>query len=354
MFMYKDDAKDEVRPVKTEMSGSSVESRTYVPRQLPRGDLSATFATSRTHPPAYTKMPRNNSPALLHNRIKRIRSSTQSNEAALLHNRKKRVRSSTQSNEAARFHNRKKVRSSTYNEATVLHNRENSVYGFTQSKETNKFRITRELSPVPNSRTNPVHSSTENATANLCSRTDTVLSLTSKEAENVHITRELSPISRTEDSAYTSTASEADLLRQRMDIFVSSSTAKEADKFTASREESPASRMRTKASDTALARRKTNVATDKVEQNPQIQNRFMKMEDSDNNFRHEGPSGTKLTIMLIIKEGGCITNSVPPVEDDVKISAARSIAGKHKVSISAARCPPSHTSPAAHSSSDTI
>ena len=42
--------------------------------------------------------------------------------------------------------------------------------------------------------------------------------------------------------------------------------------------------------------------------------------------------------MLIIKEGGCITSSAPPVEDDVEIAAARSIAGKHKVSISATRC----------------
>ena len=105
LFMYKD-ANDEARSVKTEMSVSSVESRTQDPRQLPRGDLSATFATPRTHPPAYTKMPRNNSPTLFHNR-------------------------------------KKKVRSSTYNEAAVLHNRKNRVYGFTQSKETKKFRITR-------------------------------------------------------------------------------------------------------------------------------------------------------------------------------------------------------------------
>ena len=75
MFMYKDDAKDEVRPVKTAMSGSSFESRTHVPGQLPRGDLNATYATPQTHPPAYTKMPRNKSPTLFHNRKKKVRSS---------------------------------------------------------------------------------------------------------------------------------------------------------------------------------------------------------------------------------------------------------------------------------------
>ena len=334
MFMYKDDAKDEVRPVKTAMSGSSFESRTHVPGQLPRGDLNATYATPRTHPPAYTKMPRNNSPVLLHKRRKRVRSSTQANEAALLHNRKKRVRSSTQSNEAALFLNRKKtVRSSTDKEAVHGCSRTDTVYGFT-FKETNKFRITREHSPVPNSRTDPVLSSTDNAAADSCSRTETVLSLTSNEADNVHITREHSPASRADNKAFSSDATEADFRRRRTDISVSSSTAKEAEKFTASREMSPAFTMRTMASNTALARRKANVAKDKVEHDPQIQ---MK-EDSDHNFRHEGPSGTSLTIILIIKEGGCINSSAPPVDDDVEIIAARSIAGKHTVSISATRC----------------
>ena len=92
--------------------------------------------------------------------------------------------------------------------------------------------------------------------------------------------------------------------------------------------------MRTMASNTALARRKTNVAVFTVEHDPQIQTK----EDSDHNFRHEGPSGTQLTIILIIKEGGCINSSAPPVDDDVGIIAARSIAGKHTVSISATRC----------------
>ena len=254
MFMYKDDAKDEVRPVKTAMSGSSFESRTHVPGQLPRGDLNATYATPRTHPPAYTKMPRNNSPVLLHKRRKRVRSSTQANEAALLHNRKKRVRSSTQSNEAALLHNRKKrVRSSTQsNEAALFLNRKktvrsstdkeavhgcsrtDTVYGFT-FKETNEFRITREHSPVPNSRTDPVLSSTDNAAADSCSRTETVLSLTSNEADNVHITREHSPASRADNKVFSSDATEADFRRRRTDISVSSSTAKEAEKFTASR-----------------------------------------------------------------------------------------------------------------------
>ena len=309
-------ANDEARPVKVAMSVSSFESRTQTPRQLPRGDLSATFATSRTHPPAYTNTkPRISSPVCSLAKTDTIRSST-SNEAALLHSRKK------------------KVRSSTYNEAAVLHNRKNRVYGFTQSKETKKFCITRELSPVPDSRTNPVLSSTDNAAADSCSRTETVLSLTLNEAENVHITREHSPASRTDNKVFSSDATEADFRRRRTDISVSSSTAKEAEKFTASREMSPAFTMRTMASNTALARRKTNVATPKVEHDPQIQ---MK-EDSDHNFRHEGPSGTRLTIILIIKEGGCINSSAPPVDDDVEIIAARSIAGKHTVSISATRC----------------
>ena len=56
-------ANDEARPVKVAMSVSSFESRTQTPRQLPRGDLSATFATPRTHPPAYTNTkPRISSP----------------------------------------------------------------------------------------------------------------------------------------------------------------------------------------------------------------------------------------------------------------------------------------------------
>ena len=45
-----------------------------------------------------------------------------------------------------------------------------------------------------------------------------------------------------------------------------------------------------------------------------------------------------LTIILIIKRGGCINSSAPPVDDDVGIIAARSVAGKHTVSISATRC----------------
>jgi len=269
-------ANDEARPVKAAMSVSSFESRTQTPRQLPRGDLSANFATSRTHPPAYTNTkPRISSSVCSLAKTDTVRSST-SNEAALFHSRKK----------------KQKVRSSTYNEAVLLHNRRNRVYGFTQSKETKKFRITRELSPVPDSRTNPVLSSTDNAAADSCSRTETVLSLTSNKADNVHITREHSPASRADNKVFSSDATEADFRRRRTDISVSSSTAKEAEKFTASREMSPAFIMRTMASNTALARRKTNVATPKVEHDPQIQ---MK-EESDHNFRHKGPSGTKLTI----------------------------------------------------------
>ena len=101
----------------------------------------------------------------------------------------------------------------------------------------------------------------------------------------------------------------------------------------------------------ALARRQLKTAEEHSEENEKPQK---KMEESDHNFRHEGPTGTKLIILLIIKEGGCIANSAPPVEYDDRFAAARSIAGKHKVSTSAARCLIGNTAPAAQSCSDTI
>merc|ERR1711923_526112 len=87
----------------------------------------------------------------------------------------------------------------------------------------------------------------------------------------------------------------------------------------------------------ALARRQVKTAEEHAEENEKLKLQ-KKMEESDHNFLHEGPTGTKLIILLIIKEGGCIANSAPPVEYDDGFAAARSIAGKHKVSTSAARC----------------
>ena len=55
MFSSKE-ATDEMKAAKAEMSVSTVnESREEDPRQLLHGDLNATFATLRAHPPAYKK-----------------------------------------------------------------------------------------------------------------------------------------------------------------------------------------------------------------------------------------------------------------------------------------------------------
>ena len=51
--------------------------------------------------------------------------------------------------------------------------------------------------------------------------------------------------------------------------------------------------------------------------------------------------------------GESLNSSAPPVDDDVGIIAARSVAGKHTVSISATRCQADEPA-AAHFSSDTI
>ena len=292
------EAEDDVGPVKTEMSVSRIESRTGVVQgQLPHGDPSAT--KPRAHPPVRKKPRIHDSPDSSLDLTEMVRSSTK-NEAAVL------------------FARRNTVRGLTDNKADDCCSRTETLQRFI-CEETEVFRIQRELSPVPASRTDPVFSLTNNETE-CCSRTEMVHSLTKNEAENVHI----SPTSRTTKvSSFTS--KEADISRQGTDVSVSSSTAKETEKIDTSREHSQNYEMRTMAYNKALTRGKIKTAEEHAEEMEKLQK---KMEESDHNFQHEGPTGTKLIILLIIKEGGCIANSAPPVEYDDRFAAARSIAGR--------------------------
>ena len=155
MFSSKE-ATDEMKAAKAEMSVSTVnESREEDPRQLLHGDLNATFTTPRTHPPAYKKPGPRIIPPFCSPEVTDTVLSLTYNEAEIFRRRK--------TNPVCSFPDKE----------AVCCSRTDTVYGFTY-KETQDFRITRELSPVPNSRTDPVLSSTvnKNATDDCCARTD--------------------------------------------------------------------------------------------------------------------------------------------------------------------------------------
>ena len=285
---------DEVRPVKTEMTVSSAESWTQVPRQLPHGDLPATFVTLRTHPPAFTEKPRIIIPDC-------------SSDMTDL------------------------VLSSTKNEADVPYQvRANSVFSFSDN-ETDKFLTTREVSPdsrkqtkvcsfsakeavVPHHGwTNPVLSFPENKADKDCSRTDST----------PQQSREFSPASRTFPAhnnkakicclrtdillVYSFSEEEADNLRQRTDNLGSSSTNKETEEVD-------------------LAEIKMQLDTSEAMDFYKCSEKPLKRikEDFDLNFQHLGASATRMSIMLINKEGEGIADSAPPVEYNHTVTTTRS------------------------------
>ena len=106
---------------------------------------------------------------------------------------------------------------------------------------------------------------------------------------------------------------------------VSSSTAKETDAFNVARDNSTTSKKRTMASNTALARRKMKIAMSTDEDSSQCsQNLLQKKADFSLNFQHLGASATRLSIMLINKEGEGIADSAPPVEYNHTVTTTRS------------------------------